>query len=109
MPNLCKQFTLSINPYLIMNQIRRILGIIWMLLGPAAIYMMLDQAIIKIGKEGDKVAKAADDVARAAAEAAKLNVTLQWGIIIMIFVPIAVGLILFGLYAFKGEYDAAEA
>lgn len=91
-----------------MNQIRRILGIIWILLGPVAIYLMVSQALIKIAKESDKVAKAADEAARALAEAAKLNVSLQWGIIIMIFVPIAVGLILFGVYAFKGEYDVTD-
>ena len=91
-----------------MNTIRRFSGILWMILGPVAIYMMLNQAILKIGKEGDKVAKAADDAARALAEAAKLNVTLQWGIIIGIFVPIAIGLVLFGVYALKGEYDVTE-
>lgn len=91
-----------------MNQIRRISGILWILMGPIAIYMMISQALIKIAKESDKVAKAADEAAKAIAEAAKLNVSLQWGIIILIFVPIAVGLVLFGVYAFKGEYDVVE-
>lgn len=91
-----------------MNQIRRISGILWILMGPIAIYMMISQALIKIAKESDKVAKAADEAAKALAEAAKLNVSLQWGIIILIFVPIAVGLVLFGVYAFKGEYDVVE-
>ncbi|TAE55883.1 MAG: hypothetical protein EAZ89_05240 [Bacteroidetes bacterium] len=73
-----------------MNQIKRLLGIIWIVLGPAAIAFMFMQAAQKI---------------TAAAPAAKANIILQWGIIITIFVPIAIGLVIFGYYAFKGEYD----
>jgi hypothetical protein len=30
---------------------------------------------------------------------------MQWGIIILIFVPIAFGLVIFGYYSMRGEYD----
>ncbi|MDX2283808.1 MAG: hypothetical protein NW241_06580 [Bacteroidia bacterium] len=88
-----------------MNAIKRALGAIWMLLGPAAVYFMISQAATKIGAAGDRVAAAADEAARAAASAAKLNLQLQWGIIIAIFLPIAFGVVIFGYYAIRGEYD----
>ena len=33
---------------------------------------------------------------------------LQWGIIIGIFVPIAIGLMIFGFYSMKGDYNLDE-
>ncbi|WP_439554804.1 DUF6814 family protein [Dyadobacter sp.] len=36
---------------------------------------------------------------------ARTNTTLQWFIIILIFIPICAGLVIFGYYAWKGEYD----
>ncbi|MNY83286.1 hypothetical protein D3C86_2259550 [compost metagenome] len=35
----------------------------------------------------------------------KTNTALQWGIILFIFIPISAGLVIFGYYAWKGEYD----
>ncbi len=90
-----------------MNQIRRILGLIWMALGPVAIYFMIAQALMKVGDANTKINAAINEAAKAAAEAAKLNVQMQWGIIILIFVPIAFGLVIFGYYSIKGEYDRA--
>lgn len=88
-----------------MNTIRRALGIIWILLGPAAAVFMFTQAMAKITAANGKIEAALDEVSRSTAEAAKLNVQLQWGIIIGIFLPIAFGLIIFGYYSLKGEYD----
>jgi len=70
-----------------MNQIKRYLGIVWMLLGPSAILFLIYEAIQKIA------AKPVQDV------------YLPWIIIITIFTPIAIGLVIFGWYAFRGEYD----
>lgn len=72
-----------------MNNIKRILGIVWMLLGPAVIYMLVNGAIANIDPEGKK----------------DINNPVIWVIIIAIFTPIAIGLMIFGWYAFKGEYD----
>ncbi|OYU97338.1 MAG: hypothetical protein CFE21_03330 [Bacteroidetes bacterium B1(2017)] len=88
-----------------MNQIRRILGIVWALLGPLAIYFMIQQALLKIVAANAKIAAAVDEAAKASATAVKLNIQMQWGIIILIFVPIAFGLVIFGLYSMRGEYD----
>jgi hypothetical protein len=72
-----------------MNNIKRILGIVWMLLGPAVIYMLVSGAIANIDSDGRK----------------DINNPVIWIIIIAIFTPIAIGLMIFGWYAFKGEYD----
>ena len=76
-----------------MNALKKYLGIIWMLLSPAIVGFLFWQAAEKIGK---------------ASEATKANVTLQWSIILIIFFPICIGLLIFGYYAFKGEYDLVE-
>ncbi len=34
-----------------------------------------------------------------------LDVRTQWVVFIIIFIPIAIGLAIFGYYAWKGEYD----
>jgi type VI protein secretion system component VasK len=72
-----------------MNQLKRILGIVWMLLGPALILILLFSAISNIDTQGTK----------------EINKPIPWIIIIAIFTPIAIGLSIFGWYAWKGEYD----
>jgi hypothetical protein len=73
-----------------MNSIKKILGLVWMLLAPAIIWFLASQAIQKIGD---------------ANALTKSNVTLQWVIILTIFTPICIGFFIFGYYAYKGEYD----
>ena len=72
-----------------MNAVKRILGAIWMLLGPVVIYFLVSGAITNIDSSGKK----------------DINNPVIWIIIIAIFTPIAIGLMIFGWYAFKGEYD----
>ncbi|MHA4893860.1 DUF6814 family protein [Pedobacter sp. PWIIR3] len=74
-----------------MNAIKKVLGLFWMILGPASIIFLFMQAMDKIGLAPEGVAKT--------------NTALQWGIILFIFIPISAGLVIFGYYAFKGEYD----
>lgn len=70
---------------------KRLLGIIWIILGPLAMAFMAWQAYEKISA--------------AEAGVAQTNTALQWGIILLIFIPIATGLVIFGKYALAGEYD----
>jgi ABC-type polysaccharide/polyol phosphate export permease len=70
---------------------KRILGLFWIILGPAAMIFMAWQAYEKVSK--------------AEAGVAQTNTALQWGIILLIFIPIAIGLVIFGKYALAGEYD----
>jgi fatty acid desaturase len=70
-----------------MNAIKRLLGPFWMLIGPAAIVFLIYEAAKKI------------------AEKPTQDVYLPWVIIIAIFTPIAIGFVIFGYYAMKGEYD----
>lgn len=72
-----------------MNQLKKILGIVWMALSPALIVFMFWQAYEKISH---------------AVPAAKSNTTLQWIIILAVFLPICAGLFMFGLYAWSNEY-----
>ena len=74
-----------------MNPLKKILGILWAVAGPALIFLAVMQAANELGTVKPE----------------KFQETLMfWVIIIMIFVPIMFGLSLFGLYAFKGEYDS---
>ena len=70
-----------------MNGLKRILGIVWMLLGPCAVIFLIYEASSKISAQPTQ------------------DVYLPWIIIITIFTPIAAGLMIFGYYALKGEYD----
>ena len=72
-----------------MNKIKQALGIIWLILAPAVIYFLVDRAIVHIDPAGKK----------------DINNPVIWIIIIAIFTPIAIGLVIFGWYAFRGEYD----
>lgn len=70
-----------------MKQLKRIAGIIWILLGPVAVFFMIKTAASEIA------AKPSTDT------------WIQWGVFVVVFLPIAFGLSLFGYYAVKGEYD----
>ncbi len=70
-----------------MNQIKKLAGIIWLLLGPASIYFIVRAALHEI------VTKPGVDT------------VIQWGVFVVIFIPIAIGMSIFGYYALKGEYN----
>jgi len=74
-----------------MNGFKKALGILWIILGPASVIFLFMQALEKIGLAAEGVDKT--------------NTALQWGIILFIFIPISAGLVIFGYYALKGEYD----
>jgi uncharacterized membrane protein len=88
-----------------MNQIKRLSGWVWMLLGPAALYLLLKGVISLLSNANSAIEKAATPAAKAAAEAARNNLLLQWGILIVVFIPIIIGLVIFGKYAVAGAYD----
>lgn len=72
-----------------MNALKKYLGIIWLLLAPVVIYFLINRAVVHIDPAGKK----------------DINNPVIWIIIIAIFTPIAIGLMIFGWYALKGEYD----
>ena len=72
-----------------MNTIKKYLGLVWMLLAPVVIYILVSGAITHIDLNGKK----------------DINNPVIWIIIITIFTPIAIGLIIFGWYAFQNEYE----
>lgn len=76
---------------MMMKALKKYLGVIWILLGPTAMLLLSWQAWDKI------------NLAKPGIETT--NTALQWGIILLIFIPIAIGLIIFGKYALAGEYN----
>lgn len=72
-----------------MNQLKKYLGIVWLILAPAVIYFLVNGAILHVDPAGKK----------------DINNPVIWVIIITIFTPIAIGLMIFGWYAWKNEYD----
>lgn len=71
-----------------MNTLKKLLGIVWLVLGPVVIYFLVQGAITHIDPAGKK----------------DINNPVIWVIIITIFTPIAIGLMIFGYYAMKDEY-----
>jgi hypothetical protein len=70
-----------------MNQVKRWMGWIWMALGPLVAFLLIHAAL----RETDRNPG--------------LDAKIQWGIFMLIFLPIAFGLVIFGWYAWKGYYD----
>ncbi len=64
-------------------------GLLFLLIAPLVIYELVHGAISHIDPAGKK----------------DINSPVVWIIIIAVFTPIAIGLVIFGLYAFRGEYD----
>lgn len=70
-----------------MNTLKKFLGIIWILMGPIAIFFLVKTAVSEIAKKP------------------VIDTKIQWGVFVVIFIPIAIGLVIFGWYALKGEYS----
>jgi predicted Na+-dependent transporter len=70
-----------------MNQIKKWMGLIWVLLGPLAIYYLVKTAASEISKKP------------------VIDTKIQWSVFVIIFIPIVIGLMIFGWYALKGEYE----
>ena len=72
-----------------MNAFKRYFGLLFLLIAPLVIYELIIGAIANIDTAGKK----------------DINNPVIWIIIIAIFTPIAIGLVIFGWYAFRGLYD----
>lgn len=71
------------------NLIKRYFGLLFLLIAPFIIYELVQGAINNIDATGKK----------------DINNPVIWIIIIAIFTPVAIGLVIFGWYAYRGEYD----
>ncbi len=69
-----------------MDSIKKAAGIIWILLGPLSIYYLVKTAAGEIAKKP------------------VIDTRIQWIVFVVIFIPIAIGIMIFGYYALKGEY-----
>jgi fatty acid desaturase len=72
-----------------MDGIKRLLGLLWILIAVVAIVALLAGAFLNIDPSGKN----------------DINKPLPWIIIITVFIPIAIGMVIFGWYAWKGAYD----
>jgi hypothetical protein len=72
-----------------MKMIKRYLGIVWMIMGPVFLVLLLRGAYHNINAGGD----------------GDISNPVPWIIIITISIPITIGLVIFGWYSFKGEFD----
>ncbi|MBL7951675.1 MAG: hypothetical protein JNM62_08140 [Flavobacteriales bacterium] len=70
-----------------MQLIKRTLGLVCMMLGPLAIWYLVSTASSEIARKPGT------------------DTWIQWGVFVGVFLPIAIGLVLFGYYALRGEYD----
>lgn len=70
-----------------MNTLKRLLGFVWIALGPAIIFYLCMIAMREITNK-----PTADTI-------------IQWSVFVFISIPIGVGLVIFGRYAIKGEYS----
>lgn len=70
-----------------MNSIKRFAGVLWIMAGPLAIYYLVRTALIEINKKPI------------------IDTKIQWAVFVIVFIPIAIGIIIFGYFAIKGEYD----
>ncbi|HTN07119.1 DUF6814 family protein [Agriterribacter sp.] len=69
-----------------MNQLRKWMGLIWMLLAPLSMFYLIKTALHQIALHPVTDTK------------------IQWGVFVIVFIPIAIGLCIFGWYAWKEEY-----
>ena len=70
-----------------MNTVKRILGLIWIIVGPLAVFYLTKTGLAEIAKKP------------------VIDTKIQWGVFIGVFIPIAIGFVIFGYYALRGEYD----
>ena len=70
-----------------MKTLKKGLGFLWMLLGPVAIFYLVRTAMHEISAKP------------------VMDTKIQWGVFVVVFIPIAIGLMIFGYFAIRGEYD----
>ena len=70
-----------------MNHLKKWLGLVWMIAGPLAIIFLVRTALDEIEKKP------------------VIDTKIQWGVFVVVFMPIAIGLVIFGYFAWKREYD----
>ena len=72
-----------------MKIFKRYLGLLWLIIGPVILFLLLKSAYTNIVSGGT----------------ADIHQPIPWIIIISIFAPIAAGLMIFGWYVWKGEFE----
>ncbi|MCX8020123.1 MAG: hypothetical protein N2747_06475 [Chitinophagaceae bacterium] len=71
------------------NVFKRYFGLVFLFIAPLIIYELVNGAVQHIRTGGNK----------------DIHNPVVWVIILAIFTPVAIGLVIFGWYAYRGEYD----
>ena len=71
------------------NAFKRYFGLLFLFIAPFVIYELIVSAVQHIDSK----------------KSGLINSPANWIVIIAIFIPIAICLVIFGWYAFRGEYD----
>ena len=87
-----------------MNHVKKYLGIVWMLLGPAILFIFIKQIIKVINIANANIAAATSAAQIDKLQTDKTNIILQWSILLIVFTIIIIGFIIFGKYALEGAY-----
>jgi purine-cytosine permease-like protein len=74
-----------------LNSLKKYLGIVWILLGPLGIIYLISTALSEIAKKP------------------VIDTKIQWIVFVGVFIPIAIGMMVFGWYALQGEYEKLPA
>ena len=69
-----------------MNQLRKWMGLVWMVMAPLCVFYLVKTALHQIAIHP------------------VTDTRIQWGVFVIVFIPIAIGLFIFGWYAWKDEY-----
>jgi hypothetical protein len=75
-----------------LKKIKRGLGWLWLLIAPVMVCLLVFGAMENINETGTR----------------DINNPIPWAIIILVFTPIAAGLMIFGYYCISGVYDPIE-
>jgi cytochrome c biogenesis protein CcdA len=71
-----------------MDIIKRMLGLLWFVLGPVSVYYLVKTGLAEITQKP------------------VIETQVQWIVFIAVSIPIAAGLMIFGWFALRGEYDS---
>ena len=70
-----------------MDILKKMLGIVWFVMGPLSLYYLIKTGSVEMAKKP------------------VIETQVQWIVFIVVSVPISVGLMIFGWFALRGEYN----
>jgi ABC-type polysaccharide/polyol phosphate export permease len=91
-----------------MNNLKKYLGLVWLLLAPATLIIFILQIKKVLDIANAKIAAETNPIQLEILKTDKANSLLQWGILLLVFSIIIIGFFIFGRYALSGAYSQKE-